>query len=123
MGPRQCKVPPEVTALKKGQISFGVLGIDFVSASDKEGGLHARLDIKSDRGSNTVDLKPSLAELVRRCKMSKDDFQTSMARLQGFQRVTSSFTLSGGEAAHKALPEKIRKQTALVSIIRGKCFC
>lgn len=122
IAPQRLVAPPEIMALKKGQMSTATVGISFQSASDREGALQARLDIKSDRGSNAVDIKPPLGELLRPCRMSSSDFDSSMNKLQGFQRVESVFMLSPGEEsleeAYKALPHTILKYAALTPLHR-----
>jgi hypothetical protein len=122
IGPRRVIAPQEITALKKGQMTTATLGVEFQSASDRDGALQARFDIKSDRGSNPVDIKPPLGELLVPCRMSESDFDSAMERLQGFQRVESSFVLSTEgkslEQAHQALPLVILKHAALSPVSR-----
>jgi hypothetical protein len=91
-------------------MSTATLCIDFVSASNRDGDLVARLEIKSATGGGTpVQIKPSLSELVRPCKRKKEEFDATMAQMQGFQRVEGTFTTP----SYASLPQWIVKQSAL----------
>jgi hypothetical protein len=108
IGLRRSIVPPEISTLPKGKMTTSILGMDFASVSDKEGSLHARFEIKSDRGNNPLDLKPPLGELVKPLKMKADEFEKRMERLQGFQRVVSSINVDSETMA--TLDKAILKQ-------------
>lgn len=116
IAPRRMVLPPEISILTTGQMSILVVGVDFACASDKEGAMHGKLEVKSDRGSNVLDIRPPLGELLQRVKLSKSEFEASMQRLQGFNRVTSSFTCTGGEHGRASLIEKILKRAALTAL-------
>ena len=125
IGTRHVVAPQEIVTLKKGQLTTATLGMNFQSASDRDGALQARFDFKSDRGSNPVDIRPSLGELLRPCHMSQKDFESKITALQGFQRVVSSFQLPADSisTAHAALPQSIMKHAALVSTRVEDLFC
>jgi hypothetical protein len=115
--------PPEITELKKGQVSsFATLCIEFTSASNRDGDLVARLDVKSSTGGVPIDVKPSLGELLRPCKQLKAaDFDTSMNQMQGFQRVVSSFTTALAlPSYYQSLPSMIVEHAALTPVGSGK---
>ena len=92
-------------------MSTATLCIEFASASNRDGDLVARLEIKSATGGGTpVQIKPSLSELVRPCKQhKKEEFDATMAQMQGFQRVESTFTTP----LYASVPQWIVKQSAL----------
>ena len=93
-------------------MSTATLCIEFASASNRDGDLVARLEIKSATGGGTpVQIKPSLSELVRPCKQQhkKEEFDAIMAQMQGFQRVESTFTTP----LYASVPQWIVKQSAL----------
>lgn len=84
--------PPEIGELKTGQMSNATICIEFGSISDREGDMVARVDIKSSTGgSMPVELKPSLGELLQPLACTKAEYETTMDRMQGFQRIVSSF--------------------------------
>jgi hypothetical protein len=70
--------------------------LEFASMSNRDGDLVGRIEIKQgSAGSVPVDIKPSIGELLRPpMKTSVDEFDSTMNRMQGFQRVESSFTSS-----------------------------
>jgi hypothetical protein len=120
IAPKRVIVPQEVGALKKDQMSAVVLGLDFASLSDKDGASMARFDIKSDRGSNSIDVRPPLGEILQPCVLSSTKFDNIMQRFKGIhQKVVSTFKLNsdggGLKEEYKDLPRKILKQCNLVS--------
>ena len=99
VGPKRTAVPPEIAALGKDQMTVAMVGLEFASVSDREGSLQARWDIKSDRGSNPLDLRPPLTELVRPFELNVKTFDDNMSRMQGFQRVVSNFIIPENQVA------------------------
>lgn len=120
IGTSRVVTPPEIVALKKGQMSTAILGIRFQSVSDRDGALQARFDIKSDRGSTPVDIRPSLGDMLQPCRMSTSDFDSNVKSLQGFSRVSSTFQLPDRpiSQAYKDLPMSIMKHAALTPVDR-----
>lgn len=111
--------PQEIVALKKGQMTTAILGISFQSASDRDGALQARFDFKSDRGNTAVDIRPSLGDMLQPCRMTTKDFDSNVASLQGFSRVSTKFQLPAPVAqAYKELPTTIVKHAALTPVDR-----
>lgn len=92
IAPKKAVVPGEVAELRQGQMANVMLGIDFVGASDRDDSLLARFDIKFNGGNVPVEIRPSLVELLQPCKRTNSEFDGGMAKLQGFNRVDSSFT-------------------------------
>lgn len=113
---RRVVIPPEISVLEKGKMAILVLGVEFTASSDKDGSMHGKFEVKSDKGSGPLDVRPPLGELLQPAKMSKSDFEASIQRLQGFNRVTSSFKLTGGDKAREDLPEKMMKKAALTAL-------
>lgn len=111
IGPKRSVLPQEILALNKDMMTMVILGVEFASASDRNGTLQARFDLKSDRGSHPLDLRPPLTELVKPLVLNASAFDENMNRLQGFQRVTSKFTIPPGEVAN--FDSAILKQVAL----------
>jgi len=120
VGLRRVVVPPEISELKKDQMAILVLGVEFVSASDKDGAMHGKFDLKSDRGTNPLDVRPPLAELLQPAKISKSEFDGYLQRLQGFHRMMLGFPLVGGAGSLEALPNKLLKKAALTALNKDK---
>lgn len=93
IGPKKAVVPGEIVQLKQGQMSNVILGIDFASPSDRDDSLLARFDIKFNGGSVPMEIRPNLVQLLQTCKKSSSEFDGGMAKLQGFNRVESSFNV------------------------------
>lgn len=75
----------------------GLLVLEFASVSNREGDLVGRLEVKQgSAGSVPVEIKPMLGELLRSPlkPIPVDEFDSTMQRMQGFQRVQTSFTTS-----------------------------
>mmetsp|Transcript_19038 Transcript_19038/g.27963 ORF Transcript_19038/g.27963 Transcript_19038/m.27963 type:complete len:1413 (+) Transcript_19038:197-4435(+) len=121
--PRRVIIPPEISVLKKGQMSSVILGINFSSSSDKDGAFLARLDAKSDKGSNPIEIRVPVGELIQQCLINRADFEKKMESLKGIhQRVVSSIMLSAssnGKSAkeiHKDLPDLVIKHSTLTPV-------
>jgi len=83
--------PPEIPEIKKGQVSNTIFCVEFASASNREGDMTARVDVKTSTGGIPVEFKPSLGELLQPAQLMPAEFDSTMARMQGFQRVSSKF--------------------------------
>ncbi|GAX21819.1 AP-3 complex subunit beta [Fistulifera solaris] len=94
--PRLFVPPPEIDLLEAGKQAEGILGIDFMETSDRDGSMQAKVDIKYGTGGIPVEIKPSIGDLLLPCQRSVSEFDTAMARLQGFQRVELSVQLDTG---------------------------
>ena len=102
--------PTEIAELKKGQVANATIFVLFASASNREGDMVARLDIKTSIGGTPVDLKPSLGDLLLPPKsQTVTEFDASMQKMQGFQRVTTKFRTT----ELMAVPMRIMKSAAL----------
>lgn len=98
IAPSRVIAPPEILALKKDKVSTVSLGITFASATDKYGVSVAKFDVKSDRGSTPIEIRPTLGEFLDATKtksISQADFDRAVADMHGIhQRSTSTFSLS-----------------------------
>lgn len=112
--------PQEIAELKPGQVSSATVCIEFASVSNRDGDLVARLDVKSAAGGGVpIQIKPSIGELLRPCPKklrNMDEFDSDIAKMHGFQRVESSFTLTEGTPPYAELPKWIVKHVALTPV-------
>jgi AP-3 complex subunit beta len=115
ISPSKVVVPPEIDLLRAGQCTDAMVGIDFQSASDRDGSLLAKFDIKSASGSVPVEIKPCLADLLLPCKRSVGEFDEEIDKMHGFQRVESKVSLNfSADASLRAkLPEHLLRTAAL----------
>jgi hypothetical protein len=120
---KKALLPLEILELKQGQVSNAIVCLEFAAPSNRDGDLVARLDIKTSLSGVSVELKPSLGELLQTSsalqnKMSADLFDATMGRLQGFQRVSSNFSTNkrGGRSAVSSLPKTVLKHAALIPV-------
>eukprot|EP00980_Cylindrotheca_fusiformis_P007006 scaffold1474_cov132-Cylindrotheca_fusiformis.AAC.2 len=108
-------LPPEIPELKNGQMSTVQMCVQFVSPSNREGDLAIRFDIKSSTGGAVpVEIRPRVGELLRVLSMKVDDFDSSFRKMQGFQRVSTAFTIA--PAGIESLPQFIWKEIAFTPI-------
>ena len=119
ISPSKVITPPEIPVLKKGMVSTLFIGITFASATDRDGVTVAKFDVKSDRGTTSIEVRPTLGELLNDSAtkiLSQSDFDTAVSSLQGIQRITSTFTLSPmNEDVFNNLPSTILQHLNLVS--------
>jgi len=97
VSPSRAVTPPEIPALKQKMASTVFIGLTFASASDRDGVTVAKFDVKSDRGSTSIEVRPTLGELLNEEEtknMSQSDFDAAILGLQGIQRISSTFTVS-----------------------------
>jgi hypothetical protein len=110
--------------LKKGQVCNATLCMEFASTSNREGDMVARLEIKSSTGGGVpVELKPTLGELLQttEAKTHKTaEFDAILQRMQGFQRVVSSFQTTKKAKDIASLSTLILKHAALTPVVVGK---
>lgn len=97
ISPLKAITPPEIPVLSKGMASTVFIGLTFTTATDRDGVTVAKFDVKSDRGMTSIEVRPTLGELL--CDdvprdMSEFDFDTKISGLHGIQRTSSSYTLS-----------------------------
>jgi len=122
---KNIKLPQEVDILKKDQVSVSFLGIEFSNTSDKNGDLLGKFDLKSDHGSTPFEIKPSLLDIMNVCRMTQDDFDSAISKLQGIhQKSVGSFELLSANNEEKSIkneydeiPAKILKSANLVSFL------
>ncbi|KAL7539414.1 hypothetical protein ACHAXR_009260, partial [Thalassiosira sp. AJA248-18] len=120
ISPSKAVTPPEIPALKKGMASTIFIGLTFASSSDRDGVTVAKFDVKSDRGTTSIEVRPTLGELLidDATKMiSQSDFDAAISILQGIQRIASTFTLSPvNDDSFKNLPSTILQHLNLKQI-------
>lgn len=99
-----------------------MLGLEFVQKSDKDKVFLSKLEVKSDRGTNAIEIRPPLAEASLPHRMKRADFDAAASRLQGItQRTVSSFTLEAAngksiQQLHADLPTTVVKNANLYRI-------
>lgn len=121
IAPSRVITPPEISALKKGKVSTVSLGITFASSTDRDGLSVAKFDVKSDKGSTPIEVRPTLGEFLDAAKtksISQSDFDKAVGEMQGIhQRTTSTFSLSPVDsAAYQNIPNIIVQNFNFVSI-------
>ncbi|MGK3743971.1 MAG: hypothetical protein ACI8RD_007093 [Bacillariaceae sp.] len=93
---KKISCPPEIMELKVNQTTSACLVVEFASMSNREGDLVGRIEVKQGYGGGSVpiEIKPPLGELLLPLEknISVEEFDTTMSRMQGFQRVESSYT-------------------------------
>ena len=106
--------PPDVAELKPGQVANTTLCLEFASASNREGDLVGKFDVKTATGGGIpIEIKPSIGDLLRHMDPpSLPEFDASFNRLQGFQRVATTFQSSSLDA----LPRRLLKSAALTPL-------
>lgn len=106
--------PPDIAELKPGQVANTTLCLEFASASNREGDLVGKFDVKTATGGGIpVEIKPSIGDLLRQLNPpSLPGFDASFNRLQGFQRVATTFQSSSLDA----LPGRLLKSAALTAL-------
>lgn len=118
ISPSKVIVPPEISVLQKGQTSTVFIGITFESASDRDGVAMAKFDVKSDRGSTSIDIRPSIGEMLD-TPPEIIDFDAATAGFEGnkFLMISSAFSLSPiSDEKFKSVPTKILKHLYLRQI-------
>ena len=119
ISPSKVITPPEIPVLKKGMASTLFIGLTFASATDRDGVTVAKFDVKSDRGTTSIEVRPTLGQLLNDSatkSLSQSDFDSAISSLQGIQRITSTFTLSPmNNDVFNNLPSTILQHLNLVS--------
>lgn len=107
--------PPEIQEIKAGQVTTAIMLLEFASMSNRDGDLVGKLEIKQgSAGSVPVEIKPTLGEMLRSYKAtSADEFDLVMKRMQGFQRVESTFSSTRDAAS---IAKLVLKETSLTKI-------
>lgn len=115
--PKKVVVPPEIAALGKNQFSLAILGIDFGKpTSDRDGCWVARMDIKSDRGTNPAEFRPALAEILTPLSLNGPNFEKLASRFTGsYQKMSFLFTIDPSKSSR--LPKHLMKHANLVILV------
>jgi len=104
--------PLEIAELKKGKKASGTLCVEFSKASNRDGDLVAKFEIKTSTGGVPVELKPSLGQLlVPHTVDSAKEFDSTFAQLQGLQRASANLSLK--PEMRDKLPTLILKDVAM----------
>lgn len=111
IGVRKIVLPLEISELPVGRRAECFVGIDFASASDRESFMQAKLEVKFGSGGTTVEIKPTIGDLLLPCKRSIDEFDAAVSRMQGFHRAESNFSVS--ESSLAVLPIRFLSRAAL----------
>lgn len=120
IAPSQVVAPPEILALKKDKVTTVSLGIVFASATDKDGVSVAKFDVKSDRGTTPIEIRPTLGEFLDATNtksITEANFDKTVKEMNGIERATSTFSLSPmDKTAHCSIPSTILQHLNLVSL-------
>ena len=111
-------IPQEISSLESMKVSSAIIGLEFAQASDKEGALLAKFDLKCDRGTTPIDICPPLAETVKPSPISVEKFDESIMKLQGIHqqsKATFNVPLSDLKSFKKQVESNILKATSMVS--------
>jgi hypothetical protein len=77
-------LPQEISSLDSGKICLVLIGIQFSNPSDKDGAMVAKFDVKCDRSTNAIEIKPPLAEMVQNASITHiEAFEKLAKRLSG----------------------------------------
>ena len=113
IGPRKMVLPPPIDELPSHRKTECLIGIEFLSSSDRDGSLLAKLDIKFGSNSTAaIDIKPSIGDLLLPCQRSVAEFDSVVQGMQGFSRATANFVLPPS-VARSQIPARILSRAAL----------
>jgi hypothetical protein len=118
IGARKIVLPQEISELPAGRRADCVVGIDFASASDREGSLLAKLEIKFGSGGTPIEVKPSIGDLLLPCLRSVDEFDAAVSRMKGFHRAESIFSVA--ESSRSELPATLLSRAAFTVVGAAK---
>jgi hypothetical protein len=114
ISPRKVVLPLEIDQLASGKKCECLVGIDFASPSDRDGAMQAKFEIKFGSGSVPADLKPSIGDLLLPCKRTREEFDSAIARMHGFNRVESSLNVTPSDRTE--IPSRILARAALTLV-------
>lgn len=109
--------------LKANQSTNAILVFQFASMSNREGDIVGRIEVKQGYGGGVpIEFKPSLGELLQPPKksISTEEFDAALARMQGFQRVESSYATSRPMATIAAALNKHSSLKPIGKVSTGK---
>eukprot|EP00814_Leptocylindrus_danicus_P019189 CAMPEP_0116046954 /NCGR_PEP_ID=MMETSP0321-20121206/28581_1 /TAXON_ID=163516 /ORGANISM="Leptocylindrus danicus var. danicus, Strain B650" /LENGTH=603 /DNA_ID=CAMNT_0003528697 /DNA_START=73 /DNA_END=1884 /DNA_ORIENTATION=+ len=112
-GVRRVVLPEEIAALGKQQGALATVGIDFGDSLTVSSGCSVRFDIKTGAETYQSEIKPPLAEVLRRSETSPVDFDRAVSRLTGFQRSKSALIPAG---PFKDIPKLICQHVNLTKL-------
>ena len=106
--------------LKANQSTTAILIFQYTTMSNREGDMVGRIEVKQGYGGSVpIEVKPTLGELLQPPKkaFSSQEFDSAITRMQGFQRVESSYKSSRSLAS---IVELLKKHSSLRTIGSGK---
>mmetsp|Transcript_25941 Transcript_25941/g.40273 ORF Transcript_25941/g.40273 Transcript_25941/m.40273 type:complete len:810 (+) Transcript_25941:28-2457(+) len=112
-GVRRVVLPEEIAALGKQQGALATVGIDFGDSLTVSSGCSVRFDIKTGAETYQSEIKPPLAEVLRRSETNPVDFDRAVSRLTGFQRSKSALIPTG---PFKDIPKLICQHVNLTQL-------
>lgn len=88
-------LPQEISSLDGGKVCVVLIGIQFSNPSDKEGAMVAKFDVKCDRSTTAIELKPPLAEMIQSSSITNiESFEKAVKRLSGtYQKSRSNILI------------------------------
>ncbi len=119
ISPSKAITPHEIPVLNNGMASSVFIGLTFATATDRDGITVAKFDVKSDRGMTSIEVRPTLGELLNDealIDMSQSDFDTKISGLNGIQRTSSPFSIGRMKTNDfDSLPRTVLQHMNLVS--------
>jgi hypothetical protein len=106
---KQVILPQELPVLKPGEMSIVSIIVEYFAVSTKEGALSVKLELKSDRGSFPLEIRPPLGELMTPLRMSEIDFESACKRFHSVHHKSEAVlsTVSFSREVSKGIPNKI----------------
>jgi len=88
---RRAILPLEISALNKNQSSSTFLILVF-SPSSSPSSLSARFDVKSDKGTTAIDIRPPLSEMLGSLRLNESEFDAILGKMSApHQKITLAF--------------------------------
>lgn len=76
-------LPQEVPILKTGEMTIVNVIVEYFAISTKDGALSVKLELKSDKGSFPLEIRPPLGELMIPLRINETDFDFACKRFHG----------------------------------------
>jgi AP-3 complex subunit beta len=116
IGPRKMVLPLPIDELPAHRKTECLVGIEFLSISDRDGSLLAKLDVKfGSNGTAAIDIKPSIGDVLLPCQRSVQEFDSAVHRMQGFNRAVASFVIPPA-SSRLEVPARILSRAALTLV-------
>jgi AP-3 complex subunit beta len=119
IGPKRMVLPIAIDELPAHRKTECLVGIEFISTSDRDGSLLAKLDIKfGSNGTAALDIKPSIGDVLLPCRRSIQEFDAAVHRMQGFNRAEANFVIPP-LSSRAIIPARILSRAALTVVHEG----